>query len=608
MRSSYPARTSRPYGRIAIAAAMGALTVATPAHARAPIETILQDDAVLQYRSAAETGATMRRLRALGVDRVRLTASWSLIAPTPDLVRRPTFDAADPDSYPRANWRGLDQAVRLARAAGLEVMIDVAFWAPRWATVGDPGEGRARIHINTGAYVNFTKAVVRRYSGSFIPVVDDHSVPPPSKDRTLLEGLLSGDPLAEEPPPAVPPPPVAVTPLPKVRWWTIWNEPNLSEFFKPQYERTPGGLRPLSPHLYRRMVEATYPAIKAIQPDSKVLVGGTAAIGAKNPASENSGMPPLRFLRELACVNHKFRPIQSGRCSGFRRLPGDGYSHHPYSLGKEPDFVDRRNPDKVPIGALDRLTRTLTRLVRMGRIDGKLADVYLTEFGYETRPDPKAPFSFAQQARFINWAEYLAWKNPRVRTWPQFLLHDVPDPVEYQTGLMFVDGSPKPASRSFEFALHVECVTVPVPASSRARHGRRSSRRRARRARASRHLVVWGHLRSGAGARPITLSVRRGDQWVRATTAANRRGRLKARGSANAFVTGADGVFVRRARERPGAVYRAEYVAPNGSVRRSLEVPVTKSLSQRRGTCRRRGAAARTSARSRASRTSPQRP
>jgi hypothetical protein len=319
------------------------------------------------------------------------------------------------------------------------------------------------------------------------------------------------------------------------------------------------------------MVEATYPAIKAIQPDSKVLVGGTAAIGAKNPASENSSMPPLRFLRELACVDHRFRPIRSGRCSGFTRLPGDGYSHHPYSLGKEPDFADRRNPDRVPIGALTRLTRTLDRLVRMGRIDRKLADVYLTEFGYETRPDPNAPFSFVQQARFINWAEYLAWKNPRVRTWPQFLLHDVPDPAEYQTGLMFVDGRAKVASQSFEFALHVGCVT-----RRRARRGRASRR-------ASRHLVVWGHLRSGAGARPITLSVRRGNRWVRATTAANRRGRLKTRGSTHAFPTDADGVFVRRARVRPGALYRAEYAAPDGSVHRSLEVPAI-----RRRACRRR--------------------
>ena len=559
----------RPHGWIALAATLlGLLGYVSPAVARPPMETILQDDAVLLHRPADQTADSMRRLRELGVDRVRLTAGWSVIAPEADATERPSFDATDPAAYPRANWRGLDQAVRLAREAGLEVMIDIAFWAPRWATAGDIGPGRARTNIDTEAYLAFTKAVVTRYSGSFTPVADNGSAPEPSADRELLAGALAGQLLRNE----SASPPVAATdrPLPKVQWWTIWNEPNLQEFFQPQYERTPSGLSPLSPHLYRRMVEATYPAIKAIQPDSKVLVGGTAAIGVRNPSSENSNMPPLRFLRELACVDHRFRPLTSGRCSDFKRVQGDGYSHHPYSMKREPDFADRGNPDKAPIGALDRLTATLDRLVRMGRIDRKLADVYLTEFGYETKPDPNARFNLDQQARFINWAEYLAWKNPRVRSWPQFLLRDVDDLEQYQTGLLFADGTPKPAVRSFEFALHVGCETAPAVASSRKRSRRtRASRKR------SQDLVVWGHLRPGASARSITVSVQRRGKWVKAATAARRRGRRRARGSTRAFRSSRDGVFVRRAQVLPGARYRAEYVAPDGTVQRSLEVPAS---------------------------------
>ena len=577
----------RPHGWIALAATLlGLLGFASPAAARPPMETILQDDAVLLHRPADQTADSMRRIRELGVDRVRLTASWSMIAPEPDVTERPSFDATDPAAYPRANWRGLDQAVRLAREAGLEVMIDIAFWAPRWATAGDTGPGRARTNINTEAYLAFTKAVVTRYSGSFTPLADNGPAHEPSADRQFLAGLLAGQPLSNEP--ATPAAAAAATdrPLPKVQWWTIWNEPNMQEFFRPQYERTPSGLRPVSPHLYRRMVEATYPAIKAIQPDSKVLVGGTAAIGMRNPSSENSNMPPLRFLRELACVDHRFRPIASGRCSGFKRVQGDGYSHHPYSMKREPDFADRGNPDKAPIGALDRLTDTLDRLVRMGRIDRKLADVYLTEFGYETKPDPKARFDFAQQARFINWAEYLAWKNPRVRSWPQFLLRDVEDLDQYQTGLLFADGTPKPAVRSFEFALHVGCETAPATASrrgSRRTSSRKDSRRTASRKRSrrtasrkrSRDLVVWGHLRPGASVRSITVSVQRRGEWVKAATAAHRRGGQRARGSTRAFLSSRDGVFVRRAQVLRGARYRAEYVAPDGTVQRSLEVPAS---------------------------------
>ena len=59
----------------------------------AAIETIVQDDAELLHRSAARTGATLDDLRDLGVDWVRITAGWSVIAPAPLSARRPIFDA-----------------------------------------------------------------------------------------------------------------------------------------------------------------------------------------------------------------------------------------------------------------------------------------------------------------------------------------------------------------------------------------------------------------------------------------------------------------------------------------------------------------------------------
>ena len=62
------------------------------------LPTILQDDAELLHRSTEEVAATLDRLRELGVDWVRVTAGWSVIAPEPDSPRRPDFDATDPDA------------------------------------------------------------------------------------------------------------------------------------------------------------------------------------------------------------------------------------------------------------------------------------------------------------------------------------------------------------------------------------------------------------------------------------------------------------------------------------------------------------------------------
>ena len=121
---------------VAVLLAAGVPAAAQAAAAPAPPQTILQDDAVLLHSTDAGVKDAMTQLRALGVDQVRLTAGWSVIAPQPNSPTRPAFDDTDPAAYPADSWANLDRAVRDASAAGLNVMIDIAFWAP---TLGDPG-------------------------------------------------------------------------------------------------------------------------------------------------------------------------------------------------------------------------------------------------------------------------------------------------------------------------------------------------------------------------------------------------------------------------------------------------------------------------------------
>ena len=552
------------------------------------IETIVQDDAELLHRPDEDVARNMVLLRSLGVDRVRLTAGWSVLAPDPDKREKPAgFDGTDPDAYPRANWRNLDRAVRAAKEAGLEVMIDIAFWAPLWATSGDPGDGRARWNIDPGEYAAFTKAVVRRYSGDFAPEDDDGSAPPPSKDRDLIEDLFgkpgssstssssSGSGGLEDLPllggggssgsGGSGPPPAEVPPdrgkLPAVKLWTVWNEPNHTGFIQPQHVRQGGKLVAKGPHIYRRLVEAAYPAIKGIQPEAKVLVGGTSSQGVRNPKKETDGIQPLRFLRELACVDAKLRPIRTGDCAGYKPLPGDGWSHHPYSLLHTPDFQDKKNPDNLPIGNLDRLTTTLDRLAKARRIDPKVANVYLTEFGYETNPpDPIKPFKPAQQADLIGWSEYLAYRNPRVRMWPQFLLKDLGRRSDadvaagkraygdWQSGLLFVDGTPKPSFTTFQLALHADCETV----------------------KGKKQVLIWGHVRPARGAQQVQLTTKAAGGFRPAVSAASAKGlpaisgrKVKA-SAALPFMTAGDGTFIRYAPFRRGAQYRLETKGADG--------------------------------------------
>ncbi|MDX6667172.1 MAG: hypothetical protein QOK04_552 [Solirubrobacteraceae bacterium] len=410
--------------------------------------TILDDDALMLYGDARTAEATAREVRSLGVDWLRVNAAWSNIAPASQSARRPPFDARDPAAYPAGVWAPLDRAVRAAAQNGLRVLIDIGFWAPRWAVARPvaPVE-RQRWDISPSEYARFAEAVARRYSGRY-----------------------GG--------------------LPAAVGFTIWNEPNNGDFLLPQWRRDRGRWAVDSARSYRELMYAAYPAIKRVAPRSLVLVGATFQAGTENPGSVASPVSPLRFLRELACVSKDLRPLRDGACRGFRPLPGDGWSHHPYSPAGSPDHADP-DPDHVDIAGLGRLTGLLDQLHAEGRTVNPMG-VYVTEFGYETNPpDPTARVDPAAQARFLPEAERLATSNPDVRSFAQFLLRDGPVRPgrtpgqrwsDVQSGLMYADATAKPALTSFRYAFVVH------------RSGEGA-------------IAWWGHVRPGAGPRTVRITV-----------------------------------------------------------------------------------------------------
>jgi hypothetical protein len=304
------------------------------------LETIIQDDGLLLFRPAAEVQAAVARMKALGIDRVRITANWSTLTRAPESDGKPEgFDAADPGAYEQARWQQLDTAVRAVRAAGMRVVIDIGFWAPHWATSDPPGP-RARTNVDPAAYAEFAVAVALRYSGGFAPRPDpSEAPPPPAQDEDVLQMLLQPIvpfPLPDPIPPAgaraaQAPAPSAAGRLPAVDQFILWNEPNHPGLLLPQWKadrRTPA-----SPAVYRAMVRAAYPAVKGVRRNVKVLIGNTSSTGGTRGAG---AVAPLEFLRELACVDARMRPRTSEGCENFTVLPGDGWSHHPYAQNERP--------------------------------------------------------------------------------------------------------------------------------------------------------------------------------------------------------------------------------------------------------------------------------
>ena len=148
--------------------------------------------------------------------------------------------------------------------------------------------------------------------------------------------------------------------------------------------------------------------------------------------------------------------------------------------------------------------------------------------------------------------------------------------ADWQSGLLFEDGTPKPAATSFKLALFVDCVTPTVgsAARKRARKPRQRRGRRARSQRPRRRLVIWGHVRPGASAQRVVLEESRGGSpaWHKTRTAGVARARKQAANSRRAFVTSASGVFVRHAPWRRGVRYRLSLPGAPGTAESGLAV------------------------------------
>ncbi len=516
---------------LAVALAVGA-GGAAPVPEPAPghtMETVLQDDAELLFGAPDEVRANVSTMADLGVDRVRLTASWATLAPQSTATLRPDFDAADSRAYPDAGFERLDRAVRELRRAGLETMIDVAFFAPAWAV--DPGHAedpRPAWLPSPDELALFTHALAERYGGDF-------------QDP-------EGEPGEH---------------LPAVRLWTTWNEPNHSTFLRPQWE----GGRPVAPHHYRLMHNAAYDQLKAVSPDNRVLIGGLASFGEPG-RSPTSNIGPLRFTRELACVDERLQPLDRPECLDFEPLRADGFAHHPYSRATAPDARDLTQ-DRVQIGELDRLTSLLAQLHAIGRFE-RPQPLFLTEYGYETAPPDPAGLPPADHARYLGQATFLAWRNYGVQMFPQFLLRDIgpnlaqPDGSsarwdDFQSGLFNYDGPGKPeVLQGFKLPFHVEAI-----------QGDDSDLR----------VVAFGQVRPLSGAQRVTIE-RLGEAggWV---TERSIPGFATTDGETCAdFATDGDGFYGRRMEYRPGATYRAVWHRPDGesegspSVRVGLPRPV----------------------------------
>jgi hypothetical protein len=234
----------------------------------------------------------------------------------------------------------------------------------------------------------------------------------------------------------------------RVGLWSIWNEPNHPDFLGPQFVH--GHAK--SPRIYRSLFLAGQRGLRASGNGGDTLLFGETA-----PRGTPREVAPLAFLRGALCLDRSYHRV--GRCG---RIAAGGYAHHAYTTRVGPRF---RPPDKddVTIGVLSRLTGALNRAGRAGAITRKLG-IYLTEFGIQSTPDPLG-VSLSRQAEYLSIAEHMAFVNPRVRSFSQYLLEDdKPRKARtrleryggFESGLRFATGRKKPSYDAFRLPLAIE--------------------------------------------------------------------------------------------------------------------------------------------------------
>src|SRR3954469_2459657 len=247
--------------------------------------------------------------------------------------------------------------------------------------------------------------------------------------------------------------------------WSIWNEPNQPQFLLPQYVHG----KPESPKIYRSLYRAAYAGLRKSNPKDAILIGETS------PRGNSHIVAPLAFLRGMLCLDSHYRKAKS--CAG---LQASGYAHHAYTTAAGPHFKPP-SKDDVTIGVLSRLVTALDKAGNAGALPKGLP-IHLTEFGIQTTPDEISGVSLSQQAGYLAVAEHMAYVNPRVVQFSQYLLtDDAPRTSGYkyggfESGLISSTGKEKPAYQGF-------------PPAARRRAVRRVGRAVGPRAPAARALV-----------------------------------------------------------------------------------------------------------------------
>jgi hypothetical protein len=350
---------------VAGAAVAVLLALAPPAHAAKGMEVAIQDEGVFVTGSTPFNGEQAYSLtKGLQVTRMRFNVVWRD-------VNKSQCDQTSKPANPVYDFSRTRNAVDVARAKGINVLLSITGPAPAWANgkkkCGDPNKPRASY------YGQFVKAVVEAFKG-------------------------------------------------RVDQYSIWNEPNFASWLAPI--KTMGSQ-------YRALYQKGYAAAKSVDPTAKVFMGELAPFAR----DKRFGQQPLAFLRQMACVNRSYRKTKSCpklTTDGFAFHPYD-FNRAPNRRFPNRDAVTIANLGSLT-SALDKLKRVKRVVPRTGkRVNLYLTEYGYFATILKKKKNKKNPllnnrvFKSKTRAKYLVKAFDIARRNKRVKSMLQFLLVQYPN-------------------------------------------------------------------------------------------------------------------------------------------------------------------------------------
>ena len=373
----------RSLGALAAATAVGALAV--PATGVAGVAAIQDDVLTTATLDSIPTRIDMVKQTKAKVTRIDIL--WSQVAPTqPANPTNPNDPAYD--------WTRLDAIFTGLTAANITPIVST-YSTPDWAVQGRNTAHESAYNPNAPRptqFADFMQAVVSRYNGFFIP-------------------------------------PGATAPLPRVRHFEIWNEPNLKNFFRVNTRSTVAA--------YAKLVQAAYPKIKLANSNAQVIAG----VGGPRSSSGDGNVSARVWLNSL---------------TSSRAVKFDAYSQHIYP-SRGPLFRSKSYDKAFPTW------RSLPEIFEALDKKKKGMKLFITEAGYTTGSTAfrTVKVTKGQQRTYLKQLFALKdVKSTRVAAVVWFNLQDNPN---WPGGLLTAAGVKKPAYNAF-----VAVANRPIPAALRS--------------------------------------------------------------------------------------------------------------------------------------------